>query len=219
MKNHNSEVVPRIAASTRRPGSVKRSSSMDLKENRNIACMTPLLPLRLLLYYRTYDVLATVRQIFVASPSETVIRFPTKSNRTGVELQMATTITLEIEKFLDRDQPAIIEAVGFDWHQARLPNGTNGAFSIIKYVDNDSPVIFRAAVSRKVYPMTLYMRSGTANRTEIFQAIRLEGALINSVDYLGRVSDEKNGETVEITVDSYKSRRISQRSDGAWTDG
>ncbi|MBK9768445.1 MAG: hypothetical protein IPP63_16325 [Chloracidobacterium sp.] len=47
----------------------------------------------------------------------------------------------------------------------------------------------------------------------------MEGAPINSVDYLGRVSDEKNGETVEITVDSYKSRRISQRSDGGWTDG
>ena len=45
MNDHSTEVVPRIAASTRqvrRPGSVKRSSSMGLKENRNIACLTPI---------------------------------------------------------------------------------------------------------------------------------------------------------------------------------
>ena len=45
MNDHSTEVVTRIAASTRqvrRPGSVKRSSSMDLKENRNIACLTPI---------------------------------------------------------------------------------------------------------------------------------------------------------------------------------
>ena len=46
MNDHSTEVVTRIAASTRqvrRPGSVKRSSSMDLKENRNIAYLTPFL--------------------------------------------------------------------------------------------------------------------------------------------------------------------------------